>query len=46
MIYVDANALVYLLHDVRPRSDIVEDVLSREDRVYTSLRTLEGSPTS
>ena len=41
MIYVDANAIVYLLHDVRPKSDLVIDVLSESDQAYTSLRTIE-----
>ncbi len=27
MIHVDSNALVYLLHDVRPKSNLVIDVL-------------------
>ncbi len=41
MIYVDANAIVYLLHDVKPKSDQVIDILSRSDQAYTSLRTIE-----
>ena len=41
MIYVDSNALVYLLHDVKPKSDLVVDILSSSDEVYTSLRTIE-----
>ena len=41
MIYVDSNALVYLLHDVKPKSDVVVHVLSSIDEVYTSLRTIE-----
>ena len=41
MIYVDSNALVYLLHDIKPKSDLVVDILSKSDEVYTSLRTLE-----
>ena len=41
MIYVDSNALVYLLHDVKPKSDIVVNTLSNSDEVYTSLRTIE-----
>ena len=41
MIYVDSNALVYLLHDVRPKSSLVIDILSSSDEVYTSLRTIE-----
>ncbi len=41
MIYVDANAIVYLLHDVKPKSDRVIDILSRSDQACTSLRTIE-----
>ena len=41
MIYVDANAIVYLLHDVKPKSDLVIDILSRSDQAYTSIRTIE-----
>jgi len=41
LIYVDSNALVYLLHDVKPKSDLVVDILSGRDEVYTSLRTIE-----
>ena len=41
MIYVDSNALVYLLHNVKPKSDLVVDILSSRDEVYTSLRTIE-----
>lgn len=41
MIYVDSNALVYLLHDIKPKSDLVVDILSGSDEVYTSLRTIE-----
>ena len=41
MIYVDSNALVYLLHDIKPKSDLVVDILSSSDEVYTSLRTIE-----
>ncbi len=41
MIYVDADAIVYLLRDVRPKSDLVIDILSRSDQAYTSLRTIE-----
>jgi len=41
LIYVDANAIVYLLHDVKPKSDQVIDILSRSDQAYTSLRTIE-----
>jgi hypothetical protein len=33
--------LVYLLHDVRPKSSLVVDILAKSDQVYTSLRTIE-----
>ena len=39
--YADSNALVYLLHDIKPKSDLVVDILSSSDEVYTSLRTIE-----
>jgi predicted nucleic acid-binding protein len=39
---IDSNALIYLLHDVKPKSDLVVDILSANDEVYTSLlRTIE-----
>ncbi len=41
MIYVDSNALVYLLHDIKPKSDLTINILSDSDEVYTSLRTIE-----
>ena len=41
MIYVDSNALVYLLHDMKPKSDLTINILSGSDEVYTSLRTIE-----
>ncbi len=41
MIYVDSNALIYLLHDVQPKSSLVVDILANSDQVYTSLRTVE-----
>ncbi|MCE4605741.1 MAG: PIN domain-containing protein [Desulfurococcales archaeon] len=33
--------MVYLLHDIRPKSDLVVNILSSSDEVYTSLRTIE-----
>jgi len=41
LIYLDFNALVYLLHDIKPKSDLVVGILSKTDEVYTSLRTIE-----
>ncbi|MET1159485.1 MAG: hypothetical protein ABWW65_00855 [Thermoprotei archaeon] len=41
MIYVDSNALIYLLHDVKPESDLVIRYLAEYEEVFTSLRTIE-----
>ena len=41
MIYVDSNALVHLLHNVKPKSDLVVGYMAQADQVYTSLRTIE-----
>ncbi len=41
MIYVDSNALIYLLHDVKPKSSLVIDLLANSDQAYTSLRIIE-----
>lgn len=41
MIYVDSNALIYLLHDVKPKSNLVIKYLAKHDEVFTSLRTIE-----
>ena len=41
MIYVNPNTLIYLLHDVKPKSDLVIDALFSSDEVYTNLRTIE-----
>jgi predicted nucleic acid-binding protein len=41
LIYVDSNALIYLLHDIKPKSDLVIEILSGRDEVYVSLRTIE-----
>ncbi len=40
MIFVDANALIYLLHNVKPKSDLVASYLEREG-ACTSLRVVE-----
>ena len=41
MIFLDANAILYYLHDVKPFSQTVEDVTSEEDELYTSLRIVD-----
>ena len=41
MLFLDANAILYYLHDVKPYSQIVEDTISGEDELYTSLRVLD-----
>ncbi len=41
MIYIDSNALVYLLHDIKPKSDLLVDILSSSNEVYTSIRTIK-----
>ncbi len=41
MLFLDANAILYYLHDVKPYSQIVEDITSGEDELYTSIRVLD-----
>ena len=41
MIYIDSNALIYLLHNAKPKSDIIIKTLVEHDELYTSLRTVE-----
>ncbi len=41
MLFLDANAILYYLHDVEPYSQAVEDLTSREDELYTSIRVLD-----
>ena len=41
MLFLDANAILYYLHDVKPYSQIVEDTTSGEDELYTSIRVLD-----
>jgi predicted nucleic acid-binding protein len=38
---VDSNALIYLLHDIKPKSDLVIKHLTEHEEVFTSLRTIE-----
>ena len=37
MLFLDINALIYYLHDVKPYSQVVEDLISSEDELYTSI---------
>ena len=41
MLFLDTNATLYYLHDVKPYSQIVEDIISGEDELYTSIRVLD-----
>jgi len=41
MLFLDTNAILYYLHDVKPYSQIVEDTISGEDELYTSIRVLD-----
>ncbi len=40
-LYIDANAIVYLLYDTKPKSDIITEYITEYDEVFTSLRTVE-----
>ncbi|MCE4628154.1 MAG: PIN domain-containing protein [Desulfurococcales archaeon] len=41
MLFLDTNAIIYYLHDVRPYSQVVEDIISSEDELYTSIRVID-----
>ena len=41
MLFLDTNAILYYLHDVKPYSQTVEDISSGEDELYTSIRVLD-----
>ena len=41
MLFLDTNAILYYLHDVKPYSQIVEDITSKEDELNTSIRVLD-----
>ena len=41
MLFLDTNAILYYLHDVKPYSQLVENIISEEDRLYTSIRVLD-----
>ena len=41
MLFLDSNAILYYLHDVKPYSQTVEDIVSGEDELYTSIRVLD-----
>ena len=41
MLFLDTNAVIYYLHDVKPYSQVIEDVISSEDELYTSIRVID-----
>ncbi|MCE4613599.1 MAG: PIN domain-containing protein [Desulfurococcales archaeon] len=41
MLFLDTNAIIYYLHDVKPYSQVVEDIISSEDNLYTSIRIID-----
>ena len=41
MLFLDTNAIIYYLHDVKPFSQLVEDIISGEDELYTSIRVID-----
>ena len=43
MLFLDTNAIIYYLHDVKPYSQVVEDIISGEDELYTSIRVIDES---
>ncbi len=41
MLFLDTNAIIYYLHDVKPYSQVVEDIISSEEELYTSIRVID-----
>ena len=41
MLFLDANTMIYYLHDIKPYSQLVEDIISSEDKLYTSIRIID-----
>ena len=41
MIYVDTNALIYVLHGVKPEGEIALEYIEAYDEVFTSIRAIE-----
>jgi len=41
MLFLDANAILYYLHDVKPYSQIVEDTTSGEDEPYANICVID-----
>lgn len=39
--FLDTNAIVYYLHDVRPYSEIIENLVTGES-LYTSMKVIDG----
>jgi predicted nucleic acid-binding protein len=41
MPFLDTNAILYYLHDVKPYSRQVEDIITGENKLYTSVRIID-----
>ena len=41
MIFLDTNAIIYYLHDVKPYSRQVEDIITGRNKLYTSIRVID-----
>ena len=41
MLFLDTNTIIYYLHDVKPYSQVVEDIVSSEDELFTSIRVID-----
>jgi len=41
MLFLDTNAVIYYLHDIKPYSEIVEEIISEEEELYTSIKVLD-----
>ena len=41
MIFLDTNAIIYYLHDVKPYSRQVEDIITGSNKLYTSIRVID-----
>ncbi len=41
MLFLDTSAIIYYLHDVKPYSQVVEDIVSSENELYTSIQVID-----